>query len=268
MSNTQNYRLINLDSAFAPPSSQVVPPTIPSFEDTKDNEGSNKEFDLKQFMETYPSISGMMGKNQIYGILYHLKEVLDNNIEGDIVELGCNVGTTSIFIKRFLDIYAPYRKYHVYDSWEGLPPKVEQDHSTTSYCFREGSCKTTREYFLKVFEHFNLSPPIIHSGWFKDIPDEQYPEKICFAFYDGDFYSSIMDSFDKTFNKVQRGGVIIIDDIGGVNNNLETHPLPGAERAVIDHLKNKKETYDYCAYAQKVTYEFGIPCGGAKIHKL
>tara|TARA_A100001015_G_C15044284_1_gene742342 strand:- start:5139 stop:5876 length:738 start_codon:yes stop_codon:yes gene_type:complete len=226
-----------------------------------------EDIDIKQFMETFPIISGMMGKNQIYGIIYYLKQVIDKGVEGDVVELGCNVGTTSIFVKKFLDMYAPDRKYHVYDGWEGLPPKVEQDESITSYQFRQGSCKTSKEYFEKVFNHFQLELPIIHSGWFAEIPDEEYPEKICLAIYDGDFYTSITDSFNKTFHKVQKDGIILVDDIGGVDNCLYSHPLPGAERACIDFLKDKPETYDYTAYADK-EYNFGIPNGGAKIVKM
>ena len=231
------------------------------------SENDKKEFDLIKFMESFPIISGMMSKNQIYGILYNLKNIIDSGIEGDVVELGCNVGTTSIFIKHFLNIYAPMRSYHVYDSWEGLPKKVKQDRSSTSYQFREGSCKTSKEIFINVFAHFKLDLPIIHSGWFSEIPDDEYPEKICLAIYDGDFYTSIIDSFNKTFHKVQTGGMILIDDIGGWNNCLDKHPLPGAERACIDFLKNKKETYDYLAYADN-SFNFGNPCGGAKIIKL
>uniref|UniRef100_A0A6C0EUN7 MYND-type domain-containing protein n=1 Tax=viral metagenome TaxID=1070528 RepID=A0A6C0EUN7_9ZZZZ len=234
----------------------------------KNNINTNKktDFDLVGFMDTFPIISSMMGKNQIYGILYYLKQVIDNGIEGDIVELGCNVGTTSIFIRKFLDVYGCDKKYHVYDGWQGLPPKVKEDESATSYQFPQGCCKTTKDYFISVFNHFNLELPIIHSGWFKEIPDNEYPEKICLAFYDGDFYTSITDSFNKTFDKVQKGGIIIIDDIGG--DSLDNHPLPGSERAVIDFLKSRRETYDYSGYANKDFVFDNLPHGGAKINKL
>jgi len=225
-----------------------------------------KNFDLVGFMDTFPIISGMMGKNQIYGVLFFIKQVIDNNIEGDIVELGCNVGTTSIFIKKFLEVYGSDKKYHVYDSWEGLPKKVKEDHSRTSMQFSEGSCKTSLDIFKRVFGHFNLELPIIHTGWFKEIPDDEYPEKICLAFYDGDFYTSITDSFNKTFDKVQTDGIILIDDIGG--SSLEDHPLPGSERAVIDFLKDKNEEYDYFGYPNKDFIFDYKPYGGAKIIKL
>ena len=72
-------------------------------------------------------ISGMMTKSQIYGVMYYLSEVLNNKLEGNIVELGCNIGTTSIFIREILNIYNSNKEFHVYDSWEGLPKKLEQD---------------------------------------------------------------------------------------------------------------------------------------------
>jgi len=223
------------------------------------------KFDLVKFMDTLPVISNMMDKFQIYGILFYLKEVIDKKIAGDIVELGCNVGTTSIFIKKFLNIYAPERNFHVYDSWEGLPPKVLQDKSLRSDVqqFYKGFCKTSKDVFLEAFRYFNLNPPIIHSGWFNKIPDSEYPEKICFAFYDGDFYTSITDSLNKTFHKIQSGGVIIIDDITSERNAS----LPGCEQAVIDFLKDKEMSYDYGAYPDG-NFNFGKSNGGAKIVKL
>jgi O-methyltransferase len=204
-----------------------------------------------------------MSKPDIYGILTNIKKVIDNNIEGDIVELGCNIGTTSIFIKKFLDIYAPEKKFYVYDSWQGLPERHEKDGNNTT-TFIKGSCQTNKENFINVFKHFNLELPIINSGFFNDISDEKYPEKICFAFYDGDLYTSIMDSFNKTFHKILKGGIIIIDDVGG--RPLDEHELPGAELAIIDFLKDKNLSYTYDGYANK-NYIFGEALGGAKIIK-
>jgi O-methyltransferase len=223
-----------------------------------------REFNLITFMKKYPVITDMMGRNQIYGILYYIKKMVDNGIEGDIVELGCNIGTTSIFIKSFLDIYAPSKKLYVYDSWDGLPEIQTQDKSKVDCNFKKGSCKVSRENFINTFKNFNIDLPVINSGWFGEIPDKCYPEKICLAFYDGDFYSSIIDSFNKTYNKLQKGGIIIIDDIGG--SSLDFHPLPGAERACIDFLKDKKENYDYLGYPDK-NLKFDLPSGGARIIK-
>lgn len=200
-------------------------------------------------------VTGMMEKNQIKGILDNLKIILDSGIEGDIVELGCNVGTTSVFIRRLLDIYKSKKKFHVYDSWEGLPEKTIHDKTDLERQYYKGDCKTSKEKFISVFNHFNLELPIIHSGWFSQINDEEYPEKICFAFYDGDFYTSIIDSLNKTFHKIVNNGIIIIDDCGW-------SVLPGAHKACKDFLKDKLEYIELTGYPDKNGVYGENNCGG------
>ena len=178
--------------------------------------------------------SDMMTYWEIHGVLTHLKDVLDKGIEGDIVELGCNVGTTSIFIRKLLNKYKSNKQFHVYDSWNGLPKKHSKDESNTYRKYKEGLCKVSKSQFINNFNKYNLELPIIHSGWFKDIHDDEYPKKICFAFFDGDFYTSIIDSFEKTYDKIQHGGKIVVDDCGW-------DVLPGVLLACNEFLENKKE---------------------------
>jgi len=178
---------------------------------------------------------GMMSACQIKHILKNLREVLEADIPGDVVELGCNFGTTSVFIRRMLDHYNSDKIFHVYDSWEGLPQKSEEDGNTGN--FRKGSCKVTISHFHFAFNHEKLKLPVIHSGWFSDIPAEEYPDNICFAFFDGDFYSSIIDSFTKVYPKLVKGARVLIDDY--------EHPkLPGCPKACQDYLSDKPETIE------------------------
>ena len=207
-----------------------------------------------------PLVSQMMSKRQIYGVIYHLNEVLKKDIEGDIVELGCFRGTTSIFIRKWLDKCNSSKTYHVYDSWEGLPEKLEVDIGLDKKQLYEGDCKTSKESFIYQMNIRNLSLPEIHSGWFKDIPDDEYPDKICFAFLDGDFYSSIMDSLNKIYHKMVKGGIIIIDDCGW-------DVLPGCKKAVEDFLQDKEEVLELTGYPNNKFEFIGKSCGG-KIVKL
>jgi len=201
-------------------------------------------------------ISRMMARHQMYGVLYHLEKVLKLNLEGDVVELGCNVGTTSINIRRLLDEYKSDKEFHVYDSWQGLPKKLLVDvNKNAKLQFKEGYCRTSKGIFEHVFKLKKLKKPIIHSGWFKEIPDKEYPDKICFAFLDGDFYSSIMDSLNKIYHKMVKGGIIIIDDCG-------MDALPGCKKAIQDFLKNKRENLECTGYPNE-KLEFGSEhCGG------
>ena len=225
----------------------------------------NKSFNsinhpVKFFTENNKPISGMMTKHQIYGVIYYLDEIIRNNIEGDIVELGCNIGTTSICIQKWLQLNNNIKKFHVYDSWEGLPDPVDEDENNKARKFVKGDCKTNKEVFIKNFKIRNLKLPIIHSGWFKDIPDSEYPSKICFAFLDGDFYTSIMDSLNKIYHKMVKGGIIIIDDCGW-------DVLPGCKKAVDDFLNDKPETLELSGYPNE-EYQFTGGNHGGKIIKL
>ncbi|MCK5063454.1 MAG: hypothetical protein KAR23_06000 [Candidatus Aenigmarchaeota archaeon] len=194
----------------------------------------NKDI-VEKILIDYPMIdSDMVSKNHLRIVLTNLKEVLDKNIEGDIVELGCNVGTTSLFIQKLLDHYKSEKKFHVYDSFEGLPEKHDKDKNNVERQFTKGRCKTKKETFIHNFKTKKLKLPIIHIGWFGKIPDDEYPEKIAFAFFDGDFYTSIIDSFNKVYPKMVPNSRITVHD-------YQWEVLPGVEKACTDFLKNKPE---------------------------
>ena len=190
---------------------------------------------IEKLLLDYPMIlSGMVSENHVRVVLTNLKKVLDDNIEGDIIELGCNVGTTSLFIQKLLDCYKSKKKFHVYDSFEGLPEKDNKDKSNTKYQYKKGSCKKGEEVLINNFKLAKLKLPKIHAGWFGEIPDEEYPKKIAFAFFDGDFYTSILDSFNKVYPKMVPNSRITIHD-------YQWEFLPGVEKACIKFLKNKPE---------------------------
>lgn len=189
---------------------------------------------VKNIIKTTPIISGMVSEQQVNLILHNLEKTLILNVLGDVVELGCNVGTTSIFIRKLLNTSNSEKEFYIYDSFEGLPPKLKEDETNLERQFMEGQCKTSLEVFLKNFQIQGLKVPIINKGWFKEIDDSLYPEKISFAFFDGDFYSSITDSFEKVYPKLTKGARVIIHDYGW-------EALPGCKKACDDFLKDKPE---------------------------
>ena len=144
---------------------------------------SNFSIRVEDIIDKYDIISNMISYWQIVSVLRKLQYVLENKIPGDIVELGCNVGTTTIYIRKLLDLYKSDKQLHVYDSWEGLPEKHQNDLSNTKMQFNQGSCKTNKEIFIENFHLRNLKLPIIHNGWFAELHMSEYPNKICFAFF-------------------------------------------------------------------------------------
>lgn len=179
-------------------------------------------------------ITDQITKERLHVIYSSLEKLLKSNVPGNIVELGCYGGTTSLFIKRLLDEYdqSATRQFHVYDSFEGLPAKVSQDHAASGEDFTAGKLMVSKQDFIRQFKAAGLQTPYIHKGWFSDLTEEDIPSEIAFAFLDGDFYSSIIDSLRLVWPRLHDDGVIVIDD-------YKNPKLPGVERAINDFFRAK-----------------------------
>ena len=184
----------------------------------------------ESLLSKYPIISDQIGRPALSVVLRELEKVLAQGIEGNIVELGCYIGTTSLFITRLLE--NSDKTFYAYDSFEGLPPKVAQDASGVGVQFKAGELTVSKKQFLHEFQKANLPTPITQKAWFKDLKAEQLPEQIAYAFLDGDFYESIIDSLRLVWPRLSQGAVITIDDYG-------RDALPGVERAVRDFFQDK-----------------------------
>jgi len=189
----------------------------------------------EQLLAGYPLISDQVNKDQLSVILHELEKVLANGLDGAVVEFGCYIGTTSLFIRRLLDAHKDSREFHVYDSFEGLPPKTAHDESRAGDQFQAGELSVSKKQFLQQFQKAALRPPVTHKGWFSSLTEKDVPEQIAFAFLDGDFYESIHDSLKLVLPRMQQGGVIIIDDYA-------REALPGAAKAANELLSKELKT--------------------------
>lgn len=205
-------------------------------------------------------ISDQVNKAQVETILRELQKVLEKEVEGAVVEFGCYIGTTSLPIRRYLDAYTADchfdrshrrsgeippaeastktseqtrntspRVFHVYDSFEGLPPKSAHDASGAGEQFTAGELAVSKKQFLHEFHKAGLQPPIVHKGWFGDLSEQDIPAQIAFAFLDGDFYESIRDSLRLVLPHMQKDSTIVIDDYA-------REALPGAAKAAHEYF--------------------------------
>ena len=157
-------------------------------------------------------------------IMDELEARLVQGATGSVVEFGCYVGTTSLFIQRLLSQYNSSITYHVFDSFEGLPEKVHHDFSAAGEQFKAGELKATKKQLITNFKKAGLPLPVIHKGWFCDMQAQDIPADIFFAFLDGDYYQSIKDSFNLITPELQKSATVIVDDYANA-------ALPGAAKA-------------------------------------
>ncbi len=159
-------------------------------------------------------------------ILELAQECLD--ISGDFVEMGCYKGDTSLLLAEI--VKASEKKLWIYDSFEGLPEKSEADESVLGTNFKSGELLVTKREVKERFLRAELPVPVIKKAWFRDLTSEDLPEKIAFAFLDGDFYESIRDSIKLVAPRMDAGGVMVVHDY----TNLA---LPGVKRAVDEWMQ-------------------------------
>jgi O-methyltransferase len=184
-----------------------------------------------ELLAEYNLISDQVSAGQVRVILRELEHVLDTYPNGAVTEFGCYIGTTSLFIRRLLDARGESgsHPFHVYDSFEGLPAKTDHDNSTAGDQFQAGELRVSKKDFLREFQKASLRPPVIHKKWFSHLDEGDVPERICFAFLDGDFYESIRDSLEAILPYLLPHATIAIDDYA-------REALPGVARAVQEYL--------------------------------
>lgn len=169
---------------------------------------------VRSILRDHPVRGGMSSPSKMYHVLMELYRVLRAGVPGHVVELGCFAGETAGQTK--------------------------------------GTCVCARANFERHFEIEGLPLPHVHSGWFAQIPDQEYPSPIAFAFFDGDMYSSIIDSFAKVYAKLSTGARVVVDD-------YEWEVLPGVKTACQDFLRDKAER------EQVIENYFGPGLGGGAL---
>jgi O-methyltransferase len=189
-------------------------------------------WNIEECLTWYPINPGLSNPTVLAALLERLQKVILAGVPGDIVELGCHAGDTSVFLQRMIQELSPsLRRLHLYDSFQGLPAKHAKDNPNYG---EPGSVKTEMSVVMEKFSRHWLPQPHIHAGWFSEIPDDEYPEKIAFAFFDGDLYQSIWDSWVKVYPRLSPGAIVCVHDFAVSN-------WPGTEAACADFLADKPE---------------------------
>lgn len=178
-------------------------------------------------------ISDQVHTDELRVLLTELEKVIMAQIQGDVVEFGCYEGTTALFEQRLIDALKTDKKLWLYDSFEGLPEKAEEDESVFGELFTAGALKASKARLERNFHKAGLELPHIKRAWFWELEPSDLPENICFAFLDGDFYESIIDSLKLVWQKLSKGGVIIVDD-------YKNAKLPGASKAVDEFFSSNQ----------------------------
>jgi O-methyltransferase len=183
----------------------------------------------------------MTTRLRMWALLNSINHVFDNNIQGSFVECGIWKGGNLILFNILNEKEKKSKKIYGYDTFEGMPTPGKFD----------------LKYGISVEDKYNKKK--LEGGWAKSTLDEvnkniskecpnnniklikgkvedtllnekNLPKKISILRLDTDFYESTKIELEVLFPRLEKGGILIIDDYGTFN---------GAQKAVDEYFKKK-----------------------------
>jgi|VirMetMinimDraft_7_1064189.scaffolds.fasta_scaffold11732_6 O-methyltransferase len=161
-----------------------------------------------------------------YNTIDMVNYIINNNIQGDIIECGVGGGGQIALIKSALANRNETRNIIAFDSYEGIPFGIEaKDKEQAGIGKMDGmdgrleSTGITVHSLENVISNItecvgNVNDITFVKGWFQNTLPEYKPNKIALLRLDGDLYESTMVCLNHLFSSVAKGGVVIIDDYG------------------------------------------------------
>lgn len=187
----------------------------------------------------------MLSYTALYNAYEHVRSLERQGIPGAIVEMGCWNGGCGALMASALGDNPHKRDVWLFDSFLGLPQLTREDAEWATrldvnvsdagrdqqaiglYVAEEASVKA-------AFSALKLSMERVHivKGWFQEslpsVRDQIGP--IALLRLDGDTYESTKYCLEQCYDRVVKGGIIIIDDY-----NLE-----GCRHALYEFFVNRK----------------------------
>ena len=167
------------------------------------------------------------------------------NLQGDVIELGCHSGCTTIPLARFIKEHNLNKKLYAYDSFEGLPYAGGELNAD----LKKGECFCTFETFNENIINNSLQNIIIPVKGIIEQTLKLNIKNFCFAWFDMDLYESTSFGYKLLENKIVQGGIIGFHDYG-------FHRCPGIKKVVDEEVDKKQfkiySLKDTCVFLKRV----------------
>jgi O-methyltransferase len=187
----------------------------------------------------------LLGKERILANIESVDHIIDNNIDGDIVEIGVYKGGSILsMILRLEEKNVLNKTVHLYDTFEGMTQHSEYDIDLNGSSIKnipDYICKCDLNSVKQNLKSKTSYPEDFIKYHVGDILKTQFiPEKISILRLDTDWYESTKFELEHFFSKVSKNGIVIVDDYGH---------WKGCKKAVDEFLINfpeiKIEKIDY-----------------------
>jgi len=166
---------------------------------------------------------------RMYALYYATKYVIDNNIEGDIVECGVFKGGSSMLSADMLVERNLFdKKLYLYDTYKGMSKPTDKDlyHGFQQKALKDWERRETDSHntwcyspIEEVKENmlstgYPEEKMVFIKGKVEDTIPGTVPKKISLLHLDTDWYESTYHELVHLFPLLSKNGVLIIDDYG------------------------------------------------------
>jgi len=187
----------------------------------------------------------MLGLRQLDNMQACIKDVLDNNIPGDLVEAGVWRGGMTVFMRAALSAFGDTsRQVWVLDSFEGLP---QLDRSRETFEWEAGDMAVSLDEVKANFARYGLLDERVHflKGFFNQTLPQNPIGPISILRIDADLYQSTVDVLTHLYARLSPGGYAIFDDY---------HNLPDCRRAIEEFRQQNAITCELKTIDKRAVY--------------
>jgi hypothetical protein len=140
-----------------------------------------------------------------------------NEVEGAVVEIGCNLCGTSALANQMLYKLGSKRKYVCVDTFGGfVGEQFTADIGRGTPKIKESAFAANDIDLAKKILHMHKADNVqLVQGDIVKLPDSMLPEKISVCLLDVDLYEPIFAGLTKVVPRMSSGGIILVDDCGG-----------------------------------------------------
>jgi O-methyltransferase len=175
----------------------------------------------------------MVGLKRLDNVELSIRQVLADDVPGDLVETGVWRGGCSILMRGVLEALGDqHRKVWACDSFEGLPPPNAADFpdDTGDPHHTYDELAVSVEQVRRNFARYGLLDDRVQflKGFFKDSLPTAPIDQVAVLRLDGDMYESTIQALEPLYPKLSKGGFCIVDDY---------HAVPACQRAVDDYRR-------------------------------
>lgn len=192
-----------------------------------------KGFNLPIEVSPSGDANNMITLEQRINLFHLMNDVLHHEVPGEIVELGCHVGNSTMQMQSILQQHNSSKQLHVYDkfgSWD------------------EGKSDMYK-LFVENFSNSKLTLPIIHPGLFQHTIPKELPDVISFVHIDAGYggelseYVEIMLLLLKNiYSRLPKNGICLLMDYHDTSKTVHgLNANPGVKAACDIFLEDKPE---------------------------